>query len=463
MKKTFYQSILLFLLLITLLTVLPGLAEENTAIEISGPAAYIMAGKQMKLTATVNTKDVPQKTAFIWESDHPEIAKVANGNITGISAGTATIKATAKDDPKVFGVYEIEVRTPVKALKINPAKTQLAIGAAEDQTVGKLTAIVEPENAYYQKVTWKSSNENILTITKDGEIKAHAVGTATVTVFSEEPGSKVKAVATVSVGQAVEKITLNQTSGTVAAGKTISLKAFIEPSNASNKKIIWKSSDESIATVTPKGQVKGISNGTVTISAVSEDTGTVISACEIQVVSPVKKITVAQTKLTLATGVNWKQDINITPADATIKEINWKSSDDTVATVDSDGTIHAIGKGKAKLTGTAADGSKVKVTVPVEVKNHDVIISKPGECEVPFDTINSTSSAGMQIGRYFWGTIWKTTVKYSNDCVKSVEEKNKILIPQKPGSVKVSIKETENGRVTHKETHLVFVTQDALN
>ena len=104
MKKTFYQSILLFLLLITLLTVLPGLAEENTAIEISGPAAYIMAGKQMKLTTTVNTKDVPQKTAFIWESDHPEIAKVANGNITGISAGTATIKATAKDDPKVFGV-----------------------------------------------------------------------------------------------------------------------------------------------------------------------------------------------------------------------------------------------------------------------------------------------------------------------------------------------------------------------
>ena len=293
-RKQFPGTLWLIMVILAVLCIATSLAESNRSITISGSDHFVMAGKNMKLTATVtsNSEDAPRKTALIWESADSGIAKVANGTVTGISAGTTIIKAYAKDDPSVCGEYNIEVRTPVKSIDIDPPKLQLMIGSTEEQATALFHIRVLPEDAYYQDVKWISSDENIINIAKDGKVTALAKGKAKITVVSEEPESKVKAVATVSVEQAVEQINIDETSVSLVAGKKIAVKATVLPEDAKNKKLEWVSNDESIASVNSKGQITGINGGKTTIVAKATDGSGIETTINVKVIKPVLQVSV---------------------------------------------------------------------------------------------------------------------------------------------------------------------------
>ena len=93
----------------------------------------------------------------------------------------------------------------------------------------------------------------------------------------------------------VETITLNESSVVVPINKVINLKTVIEPKNATNKKVVWTSSDESIATV-KNGQVKCVGVGTAVITVEAQDGCGASATVEIKVVTPVKKITLSEKK-----------------------------------------------------------------------------------------------------------------------------------------------------------------------
>ncbi len=135
-------------------------------------------------------------------------------------------------------------------------------------------------------VIYKSSKPKIASVNKKGVITAKKKGKAVITITSKA-NSKKKLRITVTVGTPSTKVTIKGKSY-VAVGKTTKLVATVTPNNASNKKVVWSSSNKRIATVSSKGIVKGRKNGTVTITAKAADGSGKKASFKVNVLEPIK-------------------------------------------------------------------------------------------------------------------------------------------------------------------------------
>ena len=138
-----------------------------------------------------------------------------------------------------------------------------------------------------KKVTYKTSNKKIATVNAKGKITAKKKGTAKIYVISKA-NKKKKCTITVTVGTPVTKVKLNKTKSTMTIGKKQTLKATVTPKKASNKAVVWKSSNTKVATVSGKGVVTAKKAGTVTITATAKDGSGKKAACKITVKNQVK-------------------------------------------------------------------------------------------------------------------------------------------------------------------------------
>ena len=169
----------------------------------------------------------------------------------------------------------------------------------------------------------------------------------------------------------VSSISLSKSTLELTVGDQASLDATISPDNATNKKISWNSSKESVAKVTPDGIVEAVSAGTAFITARSEDSGVSVK-CEITVKEKVISVTgiaLNKTTLSLTEGDEFTLEPTVTPDNATNKEIRWTSDDEAVATVSAEGVVKALRAGKASITATTVDqGKSASCTVTVDEK-----------------------------------------------------------------------------------------------
>ena len=138
-----------------------------------------------------------------------------------------------------------------------------------------------------KKVAYKSSNKKVATVNAKGKITAKKKGTAKIYVISKA-NKKKKCTITVTVGTPVTKVKLNKTKSTMTVGKKQTLKVTITPKKASNKAVVWKSSNTKVATVSGKGVVTAKKAGTVTITATAKDGSGKKAACKITVKNQVK-------------------------------------------------------------------------------------------------------------------------------------------------------------------------------
>ena len=263
-------------------------------------------------------------------------------------------------------VIPVEAKAAPKAKKIvlNVTKKTMKVGQTTTLKVKK----VSPSNAS-KSVKYSTSKKSVATVDSKGKIKAKAAGTATITVTSKS-NSKVKATCKVTVKQPVKKIQISKNVLAVQKGKTVNIKATVKPKNPSNKKLKYKTSNKKIATVNSKGKVKGIKNGTVTITVTAADGSKKKATCKVGVyTAKIKKATVSPSKKTLNVGqtVTLKTKIK-SPSKGAVNLFTWTSSNKKVASVDANGKVKALKAGTATITGTAADGSKKKVTCKITVK-----------------------------------------------------------------------------------------------
>ena len=173
------------------------------------------------------------------------------------------------------------------------------------------------------------------------------------------------------VGIHVSSISFTESKVELTVGEQLPLEVKIAPDNATNKKIRWSSSKESVATVTPNGIVEAVSVGTAFITATSEDNG-VNATCEITVKEKVINVTgiaLSKTSLSLAEGEEFILEATVTPDNATNKEITWTSDNEAVVTVSSAGVVKALRAGTASITATTVDqGKSASCTITVEKK-----------------------------------------------------------------------------------------------
>lgn len=150
----------------------------------------------------------------------------------------------------------------------------------------KLVATVIPEDATNKNVSYESDDNNIATVTQDGEISAVGLGSTIVRVTTEDGQFKAHCtVYVINTAPLVKEIELNETELTLAVGETFQLTADIKPSYANNKNVVWSSKNEQVATVDETGLVTAIAGGGTRIFASSEDGGAV-SVCNLMVSNP---------------------------------------------------------------------------------------------------------------------------------------------------------------------------------
>ena len=214
-----------------------------TGVTLNQTSISLVPGAGEGLTATVTPADATNKKVT-WKSSNEAVATVdANGIVIGVASGTATITVTTEDGGYTATcAVEVINFVNVTGVTLNKTSTTIAVGASET-----LTATVTPDNATFKNVTWKSSNEAVATVDANGKVTGVKAGTATITVETMV-GNK-RATCAVEVITSVTGVTLNKTTLTLSKGASETLTATVAPTNATNKKVTWTSSDPAVASM----------------------------------------------------------------------------------------------------------------------------------------------------------------------------------------------------------------------
>ena len=172
----------------------------------------------------------------------------------------------------------------IKVSGVSVDKTTVGLMVGEKV---KLVATVIPEDATNKNVSYESDDNNIATVTQDGEISAVGEGSIIVWVTTEDGQFKAGCKVYVSnTAHLVKEIELNETELTLAVGETFQLTAAIKPSYANNKNVVWSSKNEQIATVDETGLVTAIAGGGGTRIFASSEDGGAVSVCNLMVSNP---------------------------------------------------------------------------------------------------------------------------------------------------------------------------------
>ena len=308
----------------------------------------------------VFTPAEPSNTNMTWTSSNEKAAKVnAAGKVTGVAGGVANITGTTEDGGYTV-MCTVTVKEKVTKISLNHSSYRLVKG----KTV-KLKATVTSNTATTKKVKWTTSKKAIATVTSTGLVKGKKVGTCVIKATTTD-GTKKTARCTIRVIQRVSSLQINKTYAKVMQGKTLTLKTKITPSKASIKHLKWSSSDETIATVTSRGKVTGITPGTCTITAKTTDGSNLKVTCNLVVYEevPATDISIIASDITMVVGKTQSAGATINPANTTDK-IRYASDRPSVATVSSKGKIKGIRPGTATITVSTSSGLEKFIGVTV--------------------------------------------------------------------------------------------------
>ena len=248
-----------------------------TSVSLDKTTCELTVGGEVTLTATVKPDNATNKNVT-WSTSDASVATVADGKVTALKAGNATITVTTEDGGKTATcAVKVDAKVyPVTSVSLDKTTCELTVGGEVT-----LTATVKPDNATNKNVTWSTSDASVATVA-DGKVTALKAGTTTITVTTED-GSKT-ATCAVTVKAKVYPVTgvaLDKTTCEMTVGGNVTLTATINPANATNKNVTWSTSDATVATVV-NGKVTALKAGTATITVTTED-GSKTATCKVTV------------------------------------------------------------------------------------------------------------------------------------------------------------------------------------
>ncbi len=381
------------------------LVKEAKSVKLNKTSVTMNVGDSIVLKSTVEPEGAFCKET--WSTSSESIADIDIVNnvvyIRAKKAGTATITVEIPNGKKATCKVTVKNKT-VNPTSIKLSKTSVSLDKGKTTT---LKATVNPSNATNKKVTWTTSNSKVATVS-GGKITAKGVGTATITAKTAN-GKKATCKVTVKNPKTVNptSVKLSKTSVSLTKGKTTTLKATVNPSNATNKKVTWSTSNSKVATVSNgKITAKGVGTATITAKTANGKKATCkVTVKNSKTVNPTS-IKLSKTSVSLTKGKTTTLKATVNPSNATNKKVTWSTSNSKVATV-SGGKITAKGVGTATITAKTANGKKA--TCKVTVKNSKTV--NPTSIKL------SKTSVSLTKGKT---TTLKATVNPSNATNKKV-------------------------------------------
>ena len=287
-----------------------------------------------------------------YESSDTGIVRFYDNRIRAMQAGECDLVIRSVQSPEIYEKFHVFVGTSATQVKITAPLKTVPVGRSM-----QLTAEVLPEEATFRDVTWTSRNPKIATVDANGMVVGVAKGAVYIDATSTD-GSKKVGSFYLTVVQSVEEITIKETEVTVATGRRTSvLHCTVLPKTATNKNLTWYSSDEAIATV-QGGIVTGKKAGECFVTCASVTNPEVTASIPVHVIQLVTDITFTTPKgLSFYIGESRQLDWQISPADASIQAVTFKSRAPKVAVVDQNGIVTGLAKGQANIEVRATDGS----------------------------------------------------------------------------------------------------------
>ena len=333
-----------------------GNSKIDQTIVASISSSNIEVGNTAIITATAKT----DKMSYI--SSDTNVAVVDEfGTVTAIAPGKTTITITADGNEQynsattTIEVIVIRKEIPITSIVLNKTKMELEEGTSEKLSVSYTPSDTTDE----KKVTWKSDNEGVAKVASDGTVTAVKAGTATITATTSNGKSASCTVTVKAAPVVVDKTKLQE-----AIKK---YDAYKESDYASG----WSEFEKALADAKTIHEKADATQAEVDSARkkLEEAAGNLVEK------KPISSIALNKTKLELEEGTSEKLTVSYTPSDTTDeKKVTWKSDNESVAKVSSDGTVTAVKEGTATITATTANGKSASCTVTV--KAAPVVVDK---------------------------------------------------------------------------------------
>lgn len=332
----------------------------------------IGVGTSVSFTATIQSSVYTARDVILWSLTSTTSASLkTSGNAATVAAKAAiaapvALTATLQKDRSITATVYLSILPLANKVIVTAetGRTVLDINIPSDTV--QLSALVTPDAAS-QTVVWKSSNPSVASVDSNGLVTVGTKTGAAVISAVAVDGSKKSGTYSISVSKALTGITLTGPA-VVGIGKTVKLMLSFTPANATNKNVIWTSSNPKVATVSTTGSVKGIAAGTATITAIAKENPTLNAEWLLTVAPAATKMSITGGGIIdLSAPAPHERQLTLTVEPATsAAEVVWSSSKPLVATVDVNGLVSASGAfGTATIKASATDGSGKSATMSI--------------------------------------------------------------------------------------------------
>lgn len=283
--------------------------------------------------------------------------------------------------------------TRVYNVTTTPSEIELEIGETF-----QVTANIEPSDAANQLVSWSTNDPTIATIDANGLVTAIGGGHVLVNVLTEDGGFQSSSLIKVNepiVTISVYNVLVSPSTVELTVGETFQLSANVEPSNADDQKVNWISNDPSIATVDDNGLVTAVGNGEIDVTAISNDGGyqanVLVTVTGALPIINVYHVIVAPTLIDLNVGESQQLTATVEPSNATDQSVEWISNDTSIATVDANGMVTAVGKGEIDVTAITSDGGyQASATINVASETDEIDV---------YNVVVAPSTVSLNLGQ----------------------------------------------------------------
>lgn len=334
------------------------------SLTVSPQSLNLKLGGSSQLIASV----LPEKSnnQISWSSTNSRVATVdSNGLVSAVGMGSATIIARTINDITyninvLVGNYSKELRS----ILVTTNYITLAVSNSK-----QLAVAFTPADASNKNVFWTSSNPSVATVDKYGVVKAISPGSTIIKATSEDGGyTDTATIEVINYNNIIEEksIAFASSSYTVGIGSTKSLIPIITPSNATFKSVRFESSNPSIATVDENGVVRGLKEGTVSITATTNRNRLKATTTIIVKYINATSVKVNTTNVNLGKNETFTLVATVLPSDATNKKVSYSVSNSNIATIDANGIITGKNTGTATITITPSEGNPATVLVNVK-------------------------------------------------------------------------------------------------
>ncbi len=398
-------------------------------------------GTSRKLALTLDPPEADE--TITWTTDDATVATVdKEGNVAAKGIGDAVVTATTERGISATATIKV-VNKGKEVTAIQMAKPSIELYEGNAMT---LEYKLEPKNPEDATITWTTSDPAVAYVNDSGLLVAEKPGKITMTATAS---SGVTAELRVTIKGA--ELTISPNPVTLKKGGTQKLKSKIMPSGLMLD-TTWSSADPAVATVDEAGLVTAVGNG-LTIVTASLDSG-VTATVPVSVVDvPAKDIKINKSKLKMTVGAQQGLKSRVAPANATITQAFWSSSNEAVAMVDENGKITALAPGKVVITARTHNGKKARCllqVVPVALKSiklsqssATLTVGMEGASTLQLTADTNPVSAGPNAVK--WASSDKKVATVDNSGLVTAVGPGKAVIRAMSGKVKADCKITVTG------------------